>query len=185
MSQLVTVKIKEGEFVNRECLEKALNEIGMNFISIEQNELGLYTISLSQGKVRNGQVSAVTKELTDSAKSIVLKVTPVYVRLFTILELENKGFKEKTRMKIPDGEKIVMHRSKSLSDGGGYEIIEITIHSDQTITLDHHNFKGKSCQQVSDKLIKQLGKIQSREMKPEAQVSVIRRENQSNTRLRI
>jgi len=185
MSQLVTVKIREGEFVNRECLEKALNEMGMNFVNIEQNEMGLYTIALAQGKVRNGQVRTVTKELTDSAKSIVLKITPVYARLFTILELENKGFKEKTRMKIPDGEKIVMHRSKPLSDGGGYEIIEITIHSDQTITLDHHNFKGKSCQQVSDKLVKQLGKVQSREMKPEAQVTLVKRDTQNNTRLRI
>ena len=184
MSQLVTVKIREGVFTSLTCLEKSLDELGLNFLNIEQTEQGHYSIALSKASVRDGQVSSVKQNLKDTAQSLLLKIQPVYARLLAIQELKQKGFTERKRTQSSEGEYILMEREIPLKDGGGFERIEITIHNDNTITLNHHNFVGRSCVKVSDKLVRQLGSVIDREMKPEAE-SKLQAKTQDRNRLRI
>ena len=185
MSQLVTVRIKEGVFVSQYCLEKALEELGLSFVTIEQAEAGHYSISLSKEGVRQGSVKQVRNTLQTSAKSIVEQVQPVYVRILTIHNLTQKGFKEKKKSTSADGQKIILEREKALKDGGGFERIEVTIHNNNTVTLDHHNFVGRTCLRTTEKLVGQLGSVVKREMKKENQTNMLKAKNENRNRLRI
>jgi hypothetical protein len=184
MSQLVIVRIREGVFVSRNCLEEALEEVGLDFITIVQNKQDNYSLELSKADISSRQKDSVKSNLEDTMESILEKVHPVYARILAIQNITEKGFKERKRTRTEKGEKVVMEREKALKDGGGFERIEITIHNDNTVTLDHHNFVGRNCIRVSEKLVKQLGKVQKRKMKPEARTR-LKAKSKNQRRLRL
>jgi len=171
MSSLTVVKVREGVFVSQECLEQALLELDLqNTVRIEINERNFAQLTLSD-KVEVERVHARSQDLQTKLTNILTHVTPVYARILAIKELEAKGFRVKTKEKLENGEtRIIMEREQALTEGGKFERMVVTIHNDNTVTLDAINFTGRSCLKTTGSLETKLGKVKKRELKPEAMI---------------
>lgn len=174
MSSITVIKVREGSFVSRECLEESLEQLGLiDYVNIVQNQKGVFQLAYDR-KVRNKETGSIHEKLTTDLKKLIARITPIYTEKFATLELEKKGFHVKSRKQVGTEVQILMERTKPLSKVGLLEKYKITIHQNNRVTLDAINFSGRTCLTVSNKLERKLGSVVKRDFKPEAQIHVSR-----------
>lgn len=179
MSSLTTIKMKHKlGFVCRESLEGALKAHNISLdseLAIIESQ-GKFQLTSSK-QVRNGQVQLTSEQLTTKLDEIVKKILPAYTRLLAIKDFQAQNFSLVRERSEREGQILVFEREKSLVEGGQFERLIVTIRPDQTLTIDAENFTGRSCLDATGGFENRIGRVVSRELKPEYQMT---RQSSSN-----
>ncbi len=162
LSGITTIVVKEGEYACAECLQGALDHLGISHeVRISHSDNGFNQIEMRE-KAQDNQSGEVRRDLKEKIRGIHEKILPKYTELHAIHDFQQRGFKYREMMKTQTGYKYIFEKVVGSGQSQQTEryIIEV-IPSENRILIDGGNMPGRRCREQAKKFEKEMGKFQS------------------------